>query len=356
MDTTTQEPKVEPVVKPNRNRRQRGGLIILGMAVALVAYGLYVYQFKPMVTMRLHQHAHLAIDTPPVELTSFQIRAGGRDIIPRCVAFSRDTVYVSFVDEPLIQIYSKQLKLLGSISLDKPATILPVVIATTDSQLIVADTIKGLVAVFDHDGDYISSAAWYPGRKTRIKATQLSTDGKLLTVVDPHVKQVAVISLIQLQPYYDFLELIDLVPGENRSLHISPSCATVTPEGSIWVGDSAAGKAYIFSPVGDYVNELEQPMRAKIIDPIDFAVAFYGDGAMPEIRSDRPEWQPDQVRVHLLDKATGRVCVYDLTGRLTLVYPQDRALSRPSSIAINSSRREIFITESGTQSITVFGY
>jgi sugar lactone lactonase YvrE len=60
--------------------------------------------------------------------------------------------------------------------------------------------------------------------------------------------------------------------------------------------------------------------------------------------------------VHLLDKTTGKVYVYDLSGCLKLVYPQDRDLRQPTSIAINSLRREIFVTESATRSITVFGY
>jgi hypothetical protein len=332
------------------------GIFLLIAAIALVVYGLYLYQFKPMITMRLPQHQPLAIDSPPLALTSFQVRAGGEDLVPRSVAFGGDSVYICFAGKPLIQVYSSNLKLLGSFELDRPATVFPVTIALTDSQLVIADTAKGLIAIYDRDGDYLNSVAWYPGRKTRIKATQLSTDGKILTAVDQSLRQISVISLVKQQPYYDFLELIELIPGEDRMRLPNPSCAAIAPEGSIWIGDSSVGKAFIFSPAGDFVQELEQPVRAKITNPVDCAVAYYANETHPAISSGKSDWQPDQVRMHLLDKGTGKVYVYNLSGRLTLVYPQDRALLGPTSIAINSTRREIFITESGNRSVTVFGY
>jgi hypothetical protein len=226
--------------------------------------------------------------------------------------------------------------------------------------------------VFDRDGGYVNSVAWYPGRKARLRPTQLATDGRLLTVIDPKAAQVAVISLITFQPFYDFLELIDLIPGEDRTHLQTPTAAIIAPEGSIWIADQS-GRGLIYSPTGDFVNELEPPTKTRITSPVAFAVAFSDAGAgkvvigYDVLRRDneatvRPQdvltniQQPDQIRMHLLDKASGKVYVYDLTGCLKLVYPQDRDLQQPTSIAINSSRRQIFITESGTQSITVFGY
>ena len=145
---------------------------------------------------------------------------------------------------------------------------------------------------------------------------------------------------------------MDLIPGEDHSRLREPIAACITPEGSIWIGD-ASGKAAIYSPAGDFVNELEQPELTKITTPICFAIADRSKSATP-VSQDR--WQPDLIRVHLIDKTTGKVYVYDLSGRLKLVYPQDRDLRQPTSIAVNSLRREIFVTESATRSITVFGY
>jgi hypothetical protein len=352
METTQTQPETALSRLAKREARNWGGIVLLVLASILVLYGVYLFQFKPMLSMRLPQHEPLPPDSPPVQLTSFQVREGGKDLAPQNVAIGHDSIYVSFVGESLIQVYSPTLKQLGSRHLDKPAVIIPTAIAVTDSQLIVADTIKGLIAVFDSDGEYVNSVAWYPGRFVRIQPTQIATDGKLLTVVDPKAAQVAIISLVNQQPFFDFLELMDLIPGEDHSRLREPSAACITPEGSIWIGD-ASGRAAIYSPTGDFVNELEQPKLTRITTPICFAIA---DGSKFATPGSKDSWQPELIRVHLLDKTTGKVYVYDLSGRLKLVYPRDRDLRQPTSIAISSLRREIFVTESATRSITVFGY
>jgi hypothetical protein len=352
METTQTQPETAPLRLAKRELSNWGGIILLVLVSILVLYGVYLFQLKPMLSMRLPQHQPLPLDSQPVQLTSFQVREGGKDLSPQNVAIGHDSIYVSFIGESLIQVYSPTLKQLGSLHLDKPAVIIPTTMAVTDSQLVIADTIKGLIAIFDNDGGYINSVAWYPGRSVRVRPTQIATDGRLLTVVDPKAAQVAVISLVNQQPFFDFLELMDLIPGEDHSRLHEPSTACIAPEGSIWIGDTS-GKAAIYSPAGDFVNELEQPKLTKITTPICFAVADDSKSATP---TSKEHWQPDLIRVHLLDKMTGKVYVYDLSGRLKLVYPQDRDLQQPTSIAVNSLRREIFITESTTRSITVFGY
>lgn len=326
-----------------------GGLILLAAACLLVLYGIYVYQLKPLLSMRLPDHQPLPLDSPPVQLTSFQVREGGKDLTPQNVVCGRESVYVSFVEEPLIQVYSARLKRLGLIRLDRPAPVTPVSLAVTDSFLVVADTLKGLLAVYDHSGEYVNSVAWYPGRKVRIYPSQIATDGNLLVAVDRRAAQVAVISLVTQQPYYDFLELMNLIPGDDRTHLREPATACITPEGSFWLGD-ASGKGMIYSSVGDFVNELEPPKQTRITTPISFAVAGI------HTKDSTRQWDPGSVRIHLLDQTTGKVYVYDLSGRLKLVYPQDHSLRQPTSIAINSQRREIFIVESSTRSIVVLGY
>ena len=355
METTTEQPIIQFLPKRDK-RRSFGGVVFLIATMFLVAIGIYYYQFRPMLTMRVPEHQPLPIDSPPVELTSFQIRADGQDLTPNSIAICHDSIFVSFCNKSLIQIYSRNLKLVNSISLAEPGIVTPVAIAVTDSQLIVADTLKGLIAVYDHDGRYISSVAWYPGRKIRVRPIHLATDGSLLAFVDAQTKQVTIVSLIERQPYYDFLEMTDVIRSDSRARLNSPSCALIAPEGSIWVGNTEPGKGLIFSPTGDFQNEIEQPAITKLSSPADFAVADFSTTVAKGRTPSPKHLQPSQIRIHLLDKVTGKVCVYDLTGKLTLVYPQDRNLNQPTAIAISSRLRQIFISESENRSITVFGY
>lgn len=326
---------------PRWRRRLSPPLMILSVVILFVAYGLYRFQIRPLLTMSLPEHAAQPLDTVPVELTNFQVRLDGEDVVPSAVAFANDSLYVAFSRKSAVQIYSSQLDLLKTIRLERPQTVTPNSIVVTDSLLIVADTAARQVALYDREGDFLTSIQWYPDQSNRIDPLAIASDGRRLAVVDGALNRIAIISLIDNQPFAEFLELLDLLPHEKVGKLSEPRMTLLTPDGGLWVGESRSISR--FTSDGHPLGAVEPPPKTRIVLP--FAATIVADSTASSA-----------TRIHVLDKIAGKVFVYDLNAKLRLVYPRDRALQRPSGIAVDQRHRTIFITETETASITVFGY
>lgn len=351
MQTTTRHRK-GPLIRERRSIVNLSSAIFLLLILSGIGYALYTYQVKPLLTMDLPDHDPLLIDTPPTELTSFEIRSEGNLLTPCAVAITGDSLYLSFVGSSRINVYSADLKLVKQIQLERPEVVVPTSMAVTDSFLIVADSVKQTVVLYDRDGYYQNSSGWYPQQVGRISPTHLSANLGMLLLIDSGLRRVAVISLIDRQPFYTFLELVKFIPDKSLVPLPAPSCAILTPDSNVWIGDRTLGRGFIFAPSGKILSELEQPQLSKIASPADFALSWWNSpSAGPPAISNL-----QVARIHMLDREAGKVFVYDLNGRLTLVYPRDRLLNQPTSIAVNQHRRQIYIAESTSKEVTVFGF
>lgn len=319
------------------------GYVILVAAILFVASGFYVYLIRPSLAKEIPAHQPLTLDSPPIELTSFQVRASGEDLIPQHLAVSGDSLFVSFSGSSLIQIYSQKLKLLKTIHLDRPAISRPTAIVLTDSLLIVADTALGTIAILDRDGYYRSSASWYPDHHTRLKPVHLAVHDRFLYATDIGRNRIAKISLFKDEPFFDFLELVAVYPQQASSTVSLPLCSAVAPDGKLWVGDAQPGCITIISADGTTETAAGKPVKSRIAMPCEITILTSGEDSAA-------------TRIHVLDRIAGKVFVYDLEGKLRLVYPRDRDLHRPTGMAIDPNNRHIFVTENETAEITVFGY
>ncbi len=355
MQTTTRH-RTPPLLKPERRKINPVSIVFLLLIVAAISYALYIYQIKPLLTMKLPEHKSLPIDTPPTELTSFQVRESGDLLTPLNTVTFGDTICASFAGMSMLYLYKSDLTLLGKIDLNHPEPIVPISMAVSDSFLIVADSAKQAFAVYDHDGDYVTSSAWYPNQSGRINPLSISADNGVLALTDWKSRRTALISLVDRQPFYTFLELIKLVPNPSMVALPGPSCSVMTPDSNIWIGDRTLHRAFVFAPSGRVARELEQPKLSSITTPVDFAVVWNNPHPATSESGKLESGNLGAVRVHMLDRDAGKVFVYNLSGDLTLVYPRNRRLSSPASISVDQQRRQIYISESGTQEITVFGY
>ncbi|MGB5106072.1 MAG: hypothetical protein WBP29_06935 [Candidatus Zixiibacteriota bacterium] len=318
------------------------GYSLLAVAILFVAVGLYRYQFGPLLDKSIPEHQFQPLDTPPIELTSFSVRHGGEDLTPQCLEVSGDSLFVTFAGQSLLQIYSRNLDLLKNIQLERPAVLQPTAFVLTDSLLIAADTVLGTIAVYDRDGYYRNSASWYPDHQSRVRPVHLSVAGGFLYATDITRKNVAKISLIKREPFYDFLELVAIYPQMADTMVKLPTCAMAASDGKLWIGDSQPGGLFTMDEDGKFAAG-EKPPKSRMAFPCDFAESQLGDDVSSR-------------RIHLLDRVAGKVFVYDESGKLRLVYPRERELLRPTGIAIDPEARHIFVTESEKREITVFGY
>jgi hypothetical protein len=336
----------EMILADNRRGDEQSrwlGYALLAAAILFLVAGVYIYLIHPALMRSIPEHQPQLLDEPPLELTSFSVRFAGEDLTPQCLELSGDSLFVSFAAQSLIQIYSQDLDLLKSFRLDTPAMLQPTAMALTDSLLIVADTVLGTIAVFDRDGYYLSSASWYPDHATRLKPVHLATHNGMLYATDMTRHSVTTISLFKREPFFDFLELLSVYPIKSTSPITFPTCAEATANGNLWIGDAQPGGVFIVGSGDSAATLAQKPSINRIVMPCDIFIL----NSSPDATA---------TRVHVLDRVAGKVFVYDLEGKLRLVYPRDRELHRPTGIAIDSNSRHIFVAESETREITVFGF
>lgn len=334
---------LQPVTLAEQKPSQWLGYVILGVVILFVLSGLYYYLIRPALAKEIPEHTALPLDTPPLELTSFQIRTAGEDLTPVRLAVSGDSLFISFAEKSFIEVYSSKLQLLSTVHFDNPASLQPTAMVLTDSLLIVSDTVLGTIAVFDRDGYYRSSASWYPDRHTRLKPVHLAVHDRFLYATDMARHRVAKISLFKEEPFFDFLELIAIYPSQLSSAVTLPLCAAVAPDGNLWIGDGQPGGIYLCTSELSYEIAAEKPVINRIAMPCDIVIQTTGTDST-------------NARIHVLDKVAGKVFVYDMDGKLRLVYPRERNLHRPTGMAIEPHSRHIFVAENETREITVFGY
>ncbi len=328
-------------------RRQLIGFLLLILVLSAVGYGVYRFKLRGLVAREIVDHLPLPPDRPPTEITGFPIRYAGEDLTPRSLAFFSGTLYVSFIEQPIVQLYNSDLALIANWRLQRPDTLVPAQIAVTDSFFVAADQTNELIGIYDHEGYYVASVAWYPGRSARVTPSHISVTPEAITVVDEVTNYIVSVSLLNDAPYHKFLELLKVTPSPFKPDSARTTCAFVAPDSSLWLG-ATAGKAVKLE--GNQIIELEKPTHTKLRHPVQFLAVDHA------IKSEQyPDPEP-VMRIHLLDQVSGKVFVYDLAGRLKLVYPQDRSLEQPLAIAVDQEARHIYIAESARSEITVFGF
>ncbi|MFH2055284.1 MAG: hypothetical protein ABIJ61_04955 [bacterium] len=319
--------------------QQTGGKLFLFFLLLLIAYVLWIYQLKPWFATQAPEHEPLRIDEPPVELTSLQCRAGGKLLTPTFLAAQGDSLYVGFSESSQIDIYSGSLKFVDHLSLTNLPDLKPCALAATDSFLIVGDATAGGFAVCDLDGYRRATISWYPD-SSRVKPLQLTAGFGMLTLTDAASGRIAQISLIDHPPFYKFLELVRTFP--QGPVPLQPAlCGLTMPDSTIWIG--IEGGILVVDRQGRVRDQLTGSRHTALQRPVDMALQNPGSaGAL--------------LRVHVLDRESGKVFVYNAKGELTLIYPRDRELEQPTMIAFNRGRRQIYIGEASSSQITVFGY
>lgn len=326
-------------LRPEPRSYEIWGKLFLVLVLALIGYAVWAYQLKPYFAAQIPEHDPLPLDQPPVELTSIEVRAGGSTLTPTLVTASGDSVYVATAESAQLFLYNGGLQPESRLKLSAAPELTPTALVVSDSFIVAANYKSAGFVVSERDGYHRATISYYPD-STQIHVQELSVDRGVLTLCDAFTGRVALISLIDHPPFYSFLELVREYPEGPTPISAS-LCALMLPDSTLWVGSQ--GVVSVVDTEGRVLRRLKGSRHTPLRHPVDMAI-------QNEASSNAMQ------RIHLLDRDNGKVLVYSPAGELTLVYPQARDLSKPTSIAINPSRRQIYIAESGSKQLTVFGY
>ena len=267
-----------------------------------------------------------------------------------------DSLFVSFNGLPRLEVFDLDLNRLGGIDLVAPEPILPTSFAVTDSQIVVTDHGKGIVARFDRQGHYLDSFGTLPDGVTQLSPISVTCFAGMAYVADMNLKRVLAISLNDIPGITEVGEMVLSIPGENDTAVGFPSTVYVTDDGRLLIGDAANGLVRVFTCDGRPIYEFDRVPGMTKMAPQGFAVDDRIDPSVQDEHSVDPSGIRSQGRLHLVDGYNGRVHMFSPLGRYLNSYPSETRLTGPAGIAVDRVGKRIFITDPPAGRILVYRY
>lgn len=267
-----------------------------------------------------------------------------------------DSLFVSFNGLPRLEVFDLDLERLGSIELKAPETILPTSFAVTDTQIVVTDHGKGLVARFDREGRYLDSFGTLPDGQTRLAPIAVTCFKGMAYVADMKLMRVLAISMNDIPEITEAGEMVLTIPGENQPTAGFPSAVHVTPDGRLLIGDAQNGVVHAFTCDGRSIYDFDPVPGVEKMAPQGFAVDDIIDPGLQIENGFDPSGVPEQGRLHLVDGFNGKVHMYNPLGRYLGSYPAETRLSGPSDIAVDTAGKRVYVADPPAGRILVYRY
>jgi hypothetical protein len=267
-----------------------------------------------------------------------------------------DTLFVSYMGIPRLDMYTLDLKRVGHIDLTRPEPVMPSAFAVNDSQIVVCDHGKGALVIFDRLGNYIDSFGLLPDQKTRLMPLALAMYQNIAYVADMALKRILAVSLAENPNVASRGELILQIPGSEAGAFGFPSAVFITPDGRMLVGDAGESKIRVFTCDGREVYQFSPVPGQAGIAPQGFALDDRRDPSLQGTDSFDPSGARELGRIHVVDGNKGVVHMFNPLGEFLASYPSDKRLDGPSDITIARRAHRIFIADSRAKRIHIFSY
>jgi len=267
-----------------------------------------------------------------------------------------DSLFVSFNGLPRLEVFDLDLNRLGGIDLVAPEPILPTSFAVTDSQILVTDHGKGIVARFDRQGQYLDSFGMLPDGVTRLSPISITCFGGVAYVADMGLRRVLAISLNDIKDITEAGEMVLTIPAVKDPAVGFPSTVFVTDDGRLLIGDAANGVVRVFTCDGRPIYQFDTVPGLTKMAPQGFAVDDRIDPSVQDEHSVDPSGIRNQGRLHLVDGYNGQVHMFSPLGRFLGSYPEETRLVGPAGIAVDKVGKRVYVADPPAGRILVYRY
>ncbi|MEE9555475.1 MAG: hypothetical protein V3W18_14410 [candidate division Zixibacteria bacterium] len=275
---------------------------------------------------------------------------------PARLKFFNDTLFVSYVGDSRIDLFTPDLERIKTIDLLDPEPVFPTTFDISDSSIFLTDHAKHIMAVYDRDGSFLDSFGTLPDGKTTLSPFALAYFGGVLYVSDIHLGKVLAVSMVNVSELTEIGELILTIPSDSARTIKFPSAIMITFDGRLLAGDAGTGEVNVFTCDGRYIYSFEDAETAKMMAPMGFAMDNIVDPSMQDSLSFDPSGIRKFGRYHVVDANNGAVHMYNPLGRYIASYPTDKSLVKPSDIAIDRKNGKIFIADPQSKQILIYRY
>ncbi|RME23172.1 MAG: hypothetical protein D6800_10200, partial [Candidatus Zixiibacteriota bacterium] len=298
----------------------------------------------------------VAQDGAPRFVREFALVEGADTLGPVRLQLVRDSLFVSYSGLPAIDVCDENGARSQRINLTKPDTVFPTSFVVLDSEIVVADHVHGILAMYTREGRFLTSYDLLPDQRTHLSPFAVTEYGGVLYTADPVLHKVLAISNVDARGITEKGELVLGFPKDSAVSLGFPSAVMVTLDGRLLVGDARRGSIEVFTCDGRHIYRFDQVATARPMTPQAFDVDNVPD---PELQ-DSTTFDPSNVRlmgrIHVVDANNGLVHVFGPLGRYIMSYPSDGRLKKPAGIAIDRSRRTIFIADPSARQVFVYQY
>ncbi len=277
---------------------------------------------------------------------------------PNRIKNYRDTLYVSFLNKPTIELYDLNFNFISSVSLTHLDSVYPTSFTLTDSSFIVTEYTNNRVIMYSRDGQVLSSFGSMPDNFIKLFPYDIIEHRGVVYITDIMQRSVLAVSIVNTEDITELGELILTIPKDSIHKIPMPSAVTVTRDGRLYVGNSGKGAIDVFTCDGNYIYQLDSISTDK--KPSFQAFAFDHIIDLRLLEKDKNSFDPsgirNQGRLHALDAANGKIHLYNPKGEYITSYPTDSLFVDPNGIAIDIIQRNIFVTDPLASKIFTFSF
>ncbi|RKX21598.1 MAG: hypothetical protein DRP35_03900 [Candidatus Zixiibacteriota bacterium] len=291
----------------------------------------------------------------PEFVSDHQIKLGSEILKPVRIQYLKDTLFVSYVKKPKIDIFNTKLEQIGTIDLSDPTPIFPTAFNVTDSFIYVTDHAKHVIVTFDRQGNYISSFGTLPDGITELAPFSLFYFGGVLYVSDSKQKGVLAISVVDAEGITEKGELILSIPADTLQKIDFPSALYVTEDGRMIIGDASSGSVHAYTCNGHFIYHFDTIPNMLKVAPQAIAQDNIIDPSLQDTTKFDPSYINFQGRFHVVDPNNSAIHMYNPKGYYVATYT-DSLLVKPSGIAIDMDRFNIYIADPVAMKIFKFRY
>jgi hypothetical protein len=267
-----------------------------------------------------------------------------------------DTLYVAYVGQPRIDLFTGQLDSIGTIRLDNPEPVFPTDFFMADSELYVCDHARGIIATYNKNGQLKESYGTLPDGSTGLRPFALTYHRGILYVGEAGLRKVLAIVMEASPGVTERGELILAIPTDTAHSLVFPSALMVTPDGRLIIGDGGRGGVEAFTCDGRYIYPFDSLPGSPSAGPQGFALDDIIDPSMQDTLSFDPSGIREMGRIHMVDAQLGKLHMYNPIGRYIASYPENESLEKPSDIAIDVINQRVYVAEPATGRILVYRY
>lgn len=277
---------------------------------------------------------------------------------PSRIRFFKDTLFVSYVNIPRIDLFDIDMNLVSSIELVDKDTVKPTSFCVYDSGIVVTEHNKNRVVLYDRKGKVKSSFGMMPDGFVKLFPFDVYYHGGVSYISDIMQNSVLAVSMVSAKGITDIGELILMIPKDSSFTLEFPSALYVTPDGRLLVGDAKKGTIDVFTCEGSYIYSFD---KIKTPRPITIQAFDYDSKLDPElVDQNKQSFDPSglryQGRIHALDANNRIIHMYNPQGKYIASYPNDSLFLSPSGLAIDRKRHIIFVSDSKAAKIYRFEY